>query len=88
MFWPVILPPVHFGVLFPYWKKLIGYDADSTLTAVMPSQGIRITVAESLMRDLGRVSEGCDLWEMKFNASKKKTLIVSSHPHLLLAELY
>ena len=36
-----------------------------------------VTVAESLIRDLGRVSEWCDLWGMKLNASKTKTMIVS-----------
>ena len=30
-----------------------------------------------MIRDLGRVSEWCDLWEMKLNASKTKTMIVS-----------
>ena len=34
-------------------------------------------VAESLIHDLGRVSELCDLWGMKLNASKTKTMIVS-----------
>ena len=29
------------------------------------------------MRDLGRVSEWSDLWGMKLNASKTKTMIVS-----------
>ena len=42
-------------------NRLIGYAADSTLMAVVPSPGVRITVAESLIRDLGRVSEWCDL---------------------------
>ena len=37
----------------------------------------RVAVAESLIRDLGRVSEWCDLWGMKLNASKTKTMIVS-----------
>ena len=37
----------------------------------------RVTIAESLIRDLGRVSEWCDLWGMKLNVSKTKTLIVS-----------
>ena len=32
---------------------------------------------ESLIRDLGRVSEWCDLWGMKLNASKTMTMIVS-----------
>ena len=34
-------------------------------------------MSESLIRDLGRVSEWCDLWGMKLNASKTKTTIVS-----------
>ena len=45
--------------------------------AVVPSPGIRVTVAEFLIRDLGRVSEWCDIWGMKLNASKTKTMIVS-----------
>ena len=57
--------------------KLIGYADDSTLKAVVPSPGVRVTVAESLIRDLGRVSEWCDLWGMKLNESKTKTMIVS-----------
>ena len=58
------------------------------LMAVVPSLGVRVTVAESLIRDLGRVIEWCDLWGMKLNASKTKTMIVSrsrtmhfSHPY-------
>ena len=58
-------------------NKLIGYADDSTLMAVVPSPGVRVAVAESLIRDLGRVSEWCDLWGMKLNASKTKTMIVS-----------
>ena len=45
--------------------------------AVVPSPGVRVTVAEFLIRDLGRVSEWCDLWGTKFNASNTKTMIVS-----------
>ena len=42
-------------------NKLVG-DADySTLMTVVPSPGVRVAVAESLIRDLGRVSEWCDL---------------------------
>ena len=44
---------------------------------VMPSPGVKVAVAESLIRDLGRVSEWCDLWGMEMNASKTKTVIVS-----------
>ena len=50
-------------------NKLIGYDDDSTLMAVVPSPGVRVAVAE--------VSEWCDLWGMKLNASKTKIMIVS-----------
>ena len=45
--------------------------------AVVPSPGVRVAVAESLIRDLCRVSEWCDIWGMKLNASKTKTMIVS-----------
>ena len=34
-------------------------------------------MAESLIRDLGSVGEWCDLWRMKLNSSKTKTIIVS-----------
>ena len=44
---------------------------------VVPSPVVRVAVAESLILDLGRVSEWCDLWEMKLNESKTKTMIVS-----------
>ena len=54
--------------------------------AVMPSTGVRVIVAESLIHDLGRVSGWCDLWGMKLNASKTNTMIVSRsctmHPQL------
>ena len=43
----------------------------------MPSPGLRVPVAESLSRDLVKVSEWCDLWGMKLNASTTKTMIVS-----------
>ena len=58
-------------------NKLIGYADDSTLMSVVPSPGVRVAVAESLISDLGRVSEWWDLWGMKLNASKTKTMIVS-----------
>ena len=58
-------------------NKLIGCADDSTLMAVVTSPDIRVAVAESLIRNLGRVSEWCDLWGMKLNASKTKTMIVS-----------
>ena len=54
-------------------NKLIAYADDSTLMVVVPSPGVRVAVAESLNRDLCRVSEWCDLSGMKLNASKTKT---------------
>ena len=59
-------------------NKLIGYADVSTLIAVVPSPGLRVAVAESLSRDLAKVSECCDLWGMKLNASKK---CIRNHPH-------
>ena len=68
-------------------NKLIGYADNSTLMAVVPSPVARVTVAESLNRDLVRVNVWCDLWGMKLNASKTKTMIVSRsrtmHPQSL-----
>ena len=57
-------------------NKQIGYADDSTLMAVVTSPGVRVTLAESLIRDLGSVSEWCYLWGMKLNASKTMTMIV------------
>ena len=64
----------HFFILV---NKLIGFVDDSTLIDVVPSPGIRVAIAESLIRDLDRVSEWCDLLGMKLNASKTKTMIVA-----------
>ena len=44
-------------------NKLISYADDST-SAVVPSPGLRVAVAESLSRDLVKVNEWCDLlWD-------------------------
>ena len=77
-----VLGPLLFSLytsklFFILENKLIGYADDSTLVTVLTSPGVRVTVAESLIRDLGRVSEWCDLWGMKLNANKTKTMIVS-----------
>ena len=50
---------------------------DSTLMTVVLSPGVRVTVTGSLICDLFRVSEWCDLWVMKLNARKTKTIIAS-----------
>ena len=46
---------------------------------VVPSRGVRVTVAESLIRDLSRVCECCDLCGMKLNASKTNTIIIQQY---------
>ena len=43
----------------------------------MPAVTVKIVGEESLKRYLGRVSELCDLFGMKLNASKTKIMIVS-----------
>ena len=55
----------------------------------MPSPGGRVAVSESINRDLNMVIVWCNLWGMKLNASKTKTMIVSrSHTvHPLLTPL-
>ena len=67
-------------------NKLWGYADDSTLVAVVPSPGERVAVSESMNCDLNRVSVWCNLWGMKLNASKTKTIIFSRsrtfHPQL------
>ena len=79
MFWARYLFLLYTSELFSILEnKLNSYADDSNLMAVVPSPGVRIAVAESLIRDLGRVSEWCDLWGMKLNATKTKTMIVSS----------
>ena len=45
--------------------------------AVVPSPGITFAVVESLILDIGRASEWCDLWGWNFYASNTKTMIVS-----------
>ena len=67
--------PLEIFSILENW--LIGCADDSTLKAVVPSPGILVTVAESKIRDLGRVSEWCDLRWIKLNSSKTKTMIVS-----------
>ena len=73
-------------VLIERLLKLYGYADDSTLMAVVPSPGERVSVSESINNDLNKVSVWCDLWGMKLNVSKTNTMIVSRsctvHPQL------
>ena len=64
-------------LFFIHENKMIGCADHYTFKTDVLSPGIRITVAESLSHDLTRVSKWCDLWEMKLNMSKTKTMIVS-----------
>ena len=68
-------------------NKLYGFADGSTLVALchfLLSE--RVAVTESMNRDLNMVSVWCDLWGMKLNVSKTKTMIVSRsrtvHPQL------
>ena len=61
-------------------NKLIGYADDSTLLAVVPYPLVRVTVAVSLIRELGRVSDWCDLLGMKLNASKTTNIRLRQSP--------
>ena len=77
MFWPLLFLPYTLEHFFSLENKLIGYADDSTLMAVVPSPGVRVTVVVSLIRDLDRVGEWCDIWEINLNESKTKTMLVS-----------
>ena len=72
---PVIVPTVHLAAVFH--NKLVGYADDFTLMVDSPSPGVGVTASESLKRYLGMVGEWFDIWGMKLNASKTKTVIVS-----------
>ena len=40
----------------PFWKKADRFTDDSTLMGVVPSPGVKVTLAEFLIRDIGKVS--------------------------------
>ena len=67
--------------------KLYGSADDLTLVAVLPSPAERVAVTEFANHDLNRVSMWCDLWRMKLNAGKTKTMIVSRSRHPQLTPL-
>ena len=52
-------------------NKLIGYADDSALIAVVLSPGVRVTVAESLSRDIVKVRVWSDLRGMKWNGLRQ-----------------
>ena len=72
-------------------NKLVAYADDATLLASVPSPDRRPDVAESLNRDLARISAWCKSWGMKLNARKTQSMVVSRsrtlaplHPDLLI----
>ena len=65
--------------LFPIVENKLYGDADDSMpVAIVLSPGERVAVSESMNCDLNRVSVWCNLWTMKLNASKTKTMISSS----------
>ena len=68
---------LHTSELFSIWEnKLIGYADDSLHfdgCCAIP----RRQRCSSRVLEFGRFSEWCDLWGMKLNASKTKTMIAS-----------
>ncbi|MEL7079479.1 MAG: reverse transcriptase family protein, partial [Cyanobacteria bacterium J06582_2] len=74
-------------------NDLIGYADDHTLKAVVRSPQHRSEVAQSLNRDLERISVWCSAWGMKLNSSKTKSMLVSRsrtaqppHPQLFIGD--
>ena len=47
---------------FPFWKIRWSVMLMTALMAVVPSLDVRVTLAGTLIRDLFRVCEWCDLW--------------------------
>ena len=54
---PLLFLPYTYEFFSILENKLVGYADDSTFMAVVPSPGVRVTVAETLIHDLGSVSE-------------------------------
>lgn len=58
-------------------NKINSYADDTTLYSSIPSPECRIEVAESLNRDLAKITSWCELWGMKLNAKKTHSIIIS-----------
>ena len=54
MIWPIIVPPKHLGADF--WR--LSYADDSYLMADAPTPAVKVTEAESMKSDLGKVVSG------------------------------
>ena len=51
-------------------NMLVSYADDATLLACFPPPNMRSDVAESLNRDLSKISTWCNLWGMRLNPNK------------------
>ena len=58
-------------------NMLVSYADDATLLAHIPSPTMISDVAESLNRDLSKISTWCNLWGMRLNPNKTQSMIVS-----------
>ena len=72
-------------------NRFVSYADDATLLACIPSPNMRFDVAESLNRDLSKISTWCNLWGMRPNPNNTQNMIVSRsrtvfppHPYLLV----
>ena len=72
-------------------NKLVAYADDATLLAVIPSPDMRLSVSESINRDLAKINEWCKQWGMKMNPKKTQSMILSrsrtihpQHPDLYI----
>ena len=68
-------------LLYKSENNLSSYLDNTSFIAVVPTPGVRVTLAESLNLDIGKVSEWCDLWGMKLNASKSTIVSRSRTMH-------
>ena len=66
-------------------NDLLAYADDATLVAVVPSPNMRTAVADSLNRDLAKISDWCTSWGMKLNPTKTQSMIMgrsrTEYPH-------
>ena len=72
-------------------NKVVAYADDTSLYAEIKSPAERVSVADSLNRDLRKIQSWCVTWGMKLNPSKTHSIIVSRsktplppHPRLSL----
>ena len=75
-------------------NMLVSHADDATLLANIPSPNMRSDVAESLNRDLSKISTWCNLWGMRLNPNKTQSVIVSRsrtvfppHPNILVGSI-